>query len=62
MAFKFNPLTGQLDYFEKPKASSIGAVIRSILVERNEELSSDFPTMSVLLDENSVLYNDDEAI
>lgn len=64
MAYKFNPFTGTLDYFEISAGSNltIQTVLRSILIERNDIPLQDFPLMSILFDDDSILFNDDEAI
>lgn len=64
MAYKFNPFTGTLDYYETATGTNltIQSVLKSILIERSDIPLQEFPLMSILFDEDSILYNDDEAV
>lgn len=61
MSITFNPFTGRLDFTGQGGASTTLTkkdVIKSILVESNQALT--LPIASILFDEDSILYNDDE--
>lgn len=58
MPYKFNPLTGKLDYYETSITKK--ELVSTILVESNETL--ELPKAEILFDDDSILYNDDEAI
>jgi hypothetical protein len=59
MAFKFNPLTGELDLVGASTGSSITitTVLKSILLDSDPD--SAFPVASILFDADSILFNDD---
>lgn len=53
----FNPITGYLEYVIVPPTKQ--EVIGSILLNRDESVSTTYPHMSMLFDDNSILYSDD---
>lgn len=65
MPFKFNPLTGQLDYYESNTGGATltkKEIIQSILLDKDETALPAQPLISIIFDEDSILINDDEAI
>lgn len=54
---RYNPLDGKINISD---SLTISEVIGSILVERDE--TTDPARTAVLLDEDSVLYNDDKGV
>lgn len=66
MPFKFNPLTGQLDYYETSTGGGATLtkkeVIQSILLDKDETALPSQPLISIIFDEDSILINDDEAM
>lgn len=67
MPFKLNPFTGTLDYFEISSGSggsgaTIAETIAAILLDQNPMALPGQPEVSILFDESSILFNDDEAI
>ncbi len=58
MAWKYNPFTGTLD---QTGTTSISNIVRAILVE-SDETATPFTTASIIFDENSILYNDDNEV
>ena len=57
MAFKFNPLTGQLDLVGGTSTLTIKEVIKSILLDSKQDIA--LPIASIIFDADSILYNDD---
>ena len=59
MAFKFNPLTGELDLVGVSSGSSITitTVLKSVLLDSDAD--APFPVASILFDADSILFNDD---
>jgi hypothetical protein len=55
MPFKINLITGNLDYYE---VVTIKETIKSILLASKK--NDNFTVASILFDEDSILYNDDE--
>jgi hypothetical protein len=53
----FNPITGDLEYVTVSPTKQ--EVIGSILLNRDEVVSATYPHMSLLFDDNSILYSDD---
>jgi len=53
----YNPLTANVDYVQA--SLTIKEVLKSILVESNQALT--LPVAAILFDDDSILYNDDEA-
>lgn len=64
MPYKFNPFTGNLDYYEIAEGGGSTTtkqeIIDAILVNSDE--TGTVPVVSVLCDSASVLYNDDEEL
>jgi len=61
MSVVFNPFTGTFDFTGSGGGGSTLTkkdVIKSILVESNQSLT--LPIASILFDEDSILYNDDD--
>ena len=58
MAFKFNPLTGELDLVTV--ITTKADIIKAILL--NSDYTIDNPIASIIFDENSILFNDDKAL
>jgi len=53
----FNPITGNFDYVLEPLSKQ--EIIGSILLFKNEDVSSTYPVLGILFDETSILYSDD---
>jgi hypothetical protein len=62
MSYKFNPFTGKLDKVSSEIQLTISSVIKSILLDKNESALPSEPYISILFDEDSILFNDDEAL
>lgn len=63
MSITFNPFTGTLDFTGTGGTGSTITkkdVIKSILVESNQSLT--LPIASILFDDDSILFNDDEEL
>lgn len=62
MPYKFNPLTGALDYYEvSSSADKISKkTIKAILIESTYDV--DEKKANILFDSDSILYNDDEEL
>ncbi len=62
MSITFNPFTGRLDFTGSGSTTSTltkKEVIKAILLESNQSL--DLPLASILFDEDSILFNDDDG-
>lgn len=53
----FNPFTGKLDYVNKSTSKS--DIVKMFLIDSRQDI--EFHVSSLLFDEDSVLYNDDDA-
>ncbi len=53
----FNPFTGKLDYVSKVLSKK--EISQMFLIDSKQDI--DFPVASLLFDDDSVLYNDDDA-
>lgn len=53
----FNPFTGRFDYVSS--AISKKEIAQMFLIDSKQD--TDFPVASLLFDDDSVLYNDDDA-
>jgi hypothetical protein len=62
MSYKFNPFTGKLDKVSSEIQLTISSVIKSILLDKNESALPGEPYISIIFDEDSILFNDDEAL
>jgi hypothetical protein len=60
MSITFNPFTGTLDFTGTGSTITKKEVIKSILVESNQTLN--LPVASILFDDDSILFNDDEEL
>lgn len=60
MAFKFNILTGKLDLVESSGGITIQDAVKALLID-SDQATPYLPVASLMFDEDSVLYNDDEA-
>ena len=58
MQLKLNPITGLFDLVPSPVTKS--SIIKAILVESDMTLA--MPVASILFDEDSILFNDDEEV
>jgi acid phosphatase class B len=56
----FNPFTGELDYVSKTLTRQ--QVISSILLDKDEQSLPGQAQIQILFDEDTILYNDDEAL
>lgn len=63
MAFKFNPFTGTFDIVGSGSAGlSLSDIVKAFLVEKDEAPLPGTPQITLLFDEDSILFNDDEAL
>lgn len=53
----FNPFTGKLDYVNK--STSKADIAKMFLIDSKQDI--EFPVASLLFDDDSILYNDDDA-
>lgn len=58
MSLTFNPFTGKLDFLGNGSSVTKKEIIKAILVESNQSL--EMPVASILFDDDSILYNDDD--
>jgi hypothetical protein len=62
VSITFNPFTGRLDFVGPSTGSSVSKseVIKSILLDTDYTVT--YPVARIVFDEDSILYNDDEAL
>ena len=58
MQVKLNPITGLFDVVLTPLSKS--DFVKAILLDSDTTIT--FPVASILFDEDSILFNDDEAV